>query len=97
MTKDDCPNCGRYFRWLERLRFSGLIRWRRVLPCPRCGTRVRRSRVVYLANVSILAALVVKILGHAYLGAFMWPDVVSLGLLLVGVVASLMMKFENAT
>ena len=53
------PNCGENIGWLQRWRFSGFFRWRKIRPCPHCGVNLRWSAAVYVPGFAAWGAILV--------------------------------------
>lgn len=89
----DCPKCHATLNWLERWRLSGVLRWRPTLPCPRCGTPLRRSAMVYLTNLASLW-LMSAIVARFFDPDSRWLAGLILGLAMAMLVGALATKLE---
>jgi hypothetical protein len=64
-TRAVCPNCGRAFDRRERREFLDGWGRRKLLPCPKCGAKIRLAQLPYLEfQFAICAGLAIAFLRH---------------------------------
>ena len=93
--KNQCPACEEPLSSRDHWQMARIVRWRAPSPCPRCGTPIRPTSLVYLTNSTALVLSGVAIYQMIY-GASAWTAGSTLVLAITMLSSKLATRLESA-